>query len=77
MAEKKCFSISVEYNMILKPDHKNIKAIAEKLASHIDYGQLSRIERGISNPTALTILNIAENLQVPVRELFDFKVPKK
>jgi ribosome-binding protein aMBF1 (putative translation factor) len=50
-----------------------------KFALNIDmeYSQLSKIERGVSNPTISTASALAEGLEVHVRELFDFKAAGK
>jgi len=48
-----------------------------KFALNIDmeYSQLSKIERGVSNPTISTVSALAEGLEVQVKDLFDFKTP--
>lgn len=43
----------------------------------MEYSQLSKIERGVTNPTISTIYYISEALGVPHSELFDFKFPIK
>ena len=50
-----------------------------KFALQIDmeYSQLSKIERGVSNPTISTASVLAEGLEVHVKELFDFKMQIK
>lgn len=45
------------------------------LEADIEYGTLSKIERGITNPTISTALHLAEALGVSHNELFDFKFP--
>jgi transcriptional regulator with XRE-family HTH domain len=46
-----------------------------KFALNIDmeYSQLSKIERGVSNPTISTGSALAEGLEVQIKDLFDFK----
>lgn len=48
-----------------------------EFAIHADmeYGTLSKIERGITNPTISTVLHLAEALGASHSELFDFKFP--
>ena len=50
------------------------------LIADIEYSQLSKIERGTTNPTISTVLALAIALEVPPTTLFDFKftimVPK-
>lgn len=43
------------------------------LHADMEYGTLSKIERGITNPTISTALHLAEALGVSHDELFDFK----
>ncbi len=45
------------------------------LQADMEYGTLSKIERGITNPTISTVLHLAEALGVSHNELFDFKFP--
>ena len=42
--------------------------------ANIEYGQLSRIERGIVNTTISTVYSISEALELPTEQLFQFKV---
>ena len=50
-----------------------------EFAIHADmeYSQLSKIERGVTNPTLSTIIALAESLNLNHSELFDFKYPSK
>jgi transcriptional regulator with XRE-family HTH domain len=43
------------------------------LHADVEYSQLSKIERGVSNPTISTVLALAEALGIPHTELFNFK----
>ena len=45
-----------------------------ELASNCDFekSNMSRIESGRTNPTALTLLKIAQALEVPLKKLFEF-----
>jgi len=47
------------------------------LIADMEYSQLSKIERGVTNPTILTVLAIAAALEVPHTELYDFKFDLK
>lgn len=47
------------------------------IQADIEYSQLSKIERGVTNPTISTIIYLAEALGVSHQELFDFKFPLK
>lgn len=46
----------------------------EKLAyeSDISKGGLSEIERGMKEPRISTLMKIAESLEIPLKDLFDF-----
>lgn len=41
----------------------------------IEYSQLSKIERGAINTTISTVYALAQALNIPAKEFFDFKVP--
>lgn len=43
------------------------------LLADMEYSQLSKIERGTTNPTISTVLALAVALEVPPTILFDFK----
>lgn len=45
------------------------------LIADIEYATLSKIERGVTNPTISTVLHLAEALGVSHGELFAFKFP--
>lgn len=50
-----------------------------KFAIHADmeYSQLSKIERGVTNPTLSTVIALSEALNISHTELFNFKFPTK
>jgi transcriptional regulator with XRE-family HTH domain len=41
----------------------------------MEYGTLSKIVRGVTNPTISTVLHLAEALGVSHNDLFNFKFP--
>jgi transcriptional regulator with XRE-family HTH domain len=41
----------------------------------MEYGTLSKIVRGVTNPTISTVLHLAEALDVSHNDLFNFKFP--
>jgi transcriptional regulator with XRE-family HTH domain len=45
------------------------------LQADMEYSQLSKIERGVTNPTISTALALAEALGVAHSELFNFRFP--
>jgi transcriptional regulator with XRE-family HTH domain len=47
------------------------------MIADIEYGTLSKIERGVTNTTLSTIFYLATALEVTHSELFNFKIPSK
>jgi transcriptional regulator with XRE-family HTH domain len=47
------------------------------LLADMEYSQLSKIERGVTNPTISTVISLAETLGVAHTELFNFKFTVK
>lgn len=47
------------------------------LHADIEYSQLSKIERGVTNPTISTVIALAESLGVTHSELFNFHFSTK
>ncbi|MBC7425705.1 MAG: helix-turn-helix transcriptional regulator [Bacteroidia bacterium] len=45
------------------------------MIADMEYSQLSKIERGVSNPTISTVLALAAALEVSHHTLYDFKFP--
>ena len=64
-----------EFGANLRKIRKSKKMSMEDLAhaSDTEYSQISRIERGIINTKISTVNNIARSLDIPVKNLFDFK----
>ena len=54
-------------------ENKELKAyeVADKL--NMDYSSYTRIEKGRTNPTYRTLVKIADALEVPVKEIVDYK----
>ena len=48
------------------------------IIADMEFSQISRIERGVTNPTLNTLLNLCIALKVSHQDLFDFKfdIPK-
>ncbi len=42
----------------------------------IEYSQIAKIEVGLINTTISTVQAIAEAMDIPTKEIFDFKFPK-
>jgi transcriptional regulator with XRE-family HTH domain len=58
-------------------ENKGIGMRKFALQADMEYSQLSKIERGVTNPTLSTIIMLAEALGVSHDELFDFKFHPK
>lgn len=58
-------------------ERKEISMRKFALLADMEYSQLSKIERGVTNPTLSTVIALAEALGIQHNELFDFKFPGK
>lgn len=47
------------------------------LKADMEYSQLSKIERGVTNTTVSTLQALAEAMDIPVKDFFEFKFPNK
>ncbi len=47
------------------------------LQADMEYSQLSKIERGVINTTVSSLQTLAEAMNVPIKDFFDFKFPTK
>jgi len=54
-------------------EKKGISMRKFALIADMEYSQLSKIERGVTNPTISTVLALSEALDIPHTELFEFK----
>lgn len=63
----------------LKSVRKKKRFTQEMIAyeSGLSLSQIARIETAVINPTLSTIFTIARTLDIPLSELFDFKLPNK
>ncbi len=52
---------------------RGLKQIDLAINCGIEDSALRRIEKGRTNPTIKTLLNIANNLDVEIKDLFDFE----
>lgn len=64
-----------EFGLNLRKIRLSKKLSQEALAnaSDVSLAQITRIERGIINPTLCTIKSLAIGLQIKTNELFDFE----
>ncbi|WP_051666135.1 helix-turn-helix domain-containing protein [Pedobacter sp. R20-19] len=50
--------------------------ILEQLCD-VEHSQIHKIEKGLSSPTLITMVALAEGLKIPLKELIDFKYENK
>ena len=60
-------------NIVKKRKERGIKQKELSDILDIDDGSLRRIESGRTNPTTMTLYNIASGLGIELKELFDFE----
>ncbi|MDG1393275.1 MAG: helix-turn-helix transcriptional regulator [Flavobacteriaceae bacterium] len=60
-------------NIVKKRKERGIKQKELSDILDIDDGSLRRIEFGRTNPTTMTLYNIASALEIELKELFDFE----
>lgn len=73
--EEFCKALGVQVRKVREKKGISMRKLA--LQAEMEYSQLSRIERGVTNTTVSTLLALAEAMDIPVKEFFDFKFPKK
>ena len=60
-------------NIVKKRKERGIKQKELSDLLDIDDGSLRRIESGRTNPTTMTLYNIASALEIKLKDLFDFE----
>ena len=70
-----CLALGEQVRKIRQREGISMRKLA--LQAEMEYSQLSKIERGVTNPTVSTIYALADALNIPVKDLFDFKISKK
>ena len=68
--EEKLKAFGAHIRHLRQQKNLSIQALAD--LCNIEYSQLSRIERGIINTSLSNVFAIAEALNIPSKELFDF-----
>ena len=66
-----CISFGLKLRSIRESKGFSMREFA--LQADMEYSQLSKIERGVINTTISTVKVLADTLEVPVMELFNFK----
>ena len=61
-------------NIVKKRKERGIKQKELSDILDIDDGSLRRIESGRTNPTTMTLHNIASALEIELKDLFDFEI---
>jgi len=70
-----CIALGAQVRVIRQKQGLSMRQLA--LQADMEYSQLSKIERGVINTTVSSLQSLAEAMDVPVKEFFDFKFPKK
>jgi len=68
-----CRAFGIHLRKLREKKGFGLREFANK--ADIEFSQLSKIERGVTNPTISTVLSLAEALDTPHSNLFDFKFP--
>lgn len=81
------YFVNYKYNQeYCKAFGSNLRRIREQkklgmrefaLNAEMEYSHLSKIERGVTNPTISTVLALAVALEVTPQELFNFSFPNQ
>jgi len=67
------FIIQFGVNLRKIRESKNISMHTLAYTTNIEYSQISRIERGIINTSIGVAYEIAQALEIDIKELFDFE----
>lgn len=70
--EAYCKAFGLQLRKIRQSKGLSMRGLAKE--ADIEYSQLSKIERGVINTTISTVYTLAQALDTPVKEFFDFKV---
>lgn len=73
--EEFCKALGQQVRRIRQREGISMRKLA--LEAEMEYSQLSKIERGVINTTVSSLYALATAMNIPVKEFFDFKVPKK
>lgn len=72
--EAYCKSFGLQLRKLRQAKGISMRGLAKE--ADIEYSQLSKIERGVINTTISTVYTLAQALDIPVKEFFDFKLSK-
>jgi transcriptional regulator with XRE-family HTH domain len=70
-----CVALGIQLRAVRQKQGLSMRELA--LQADMEYSQLSKIERGVINTTVSSLQSLAEALNVPVKEFFDFKFPTR
>jgi transcriptional regulator with XRE-family HTH domain len=73
--EEFCKALGTQVRKLRQREGISMRKLA--LQADMEYSQLSKIERGVINTTVSTLQALAEAMDIPAKEFFDFKFPKK
>ncbi len=54
-------------------NRKNVSLRVLEQLCNVEHSQIHKIEKGISSPTLITMVALAEGLKIPLKELIDFE----
>jgi len=72
--EKRLKEFGAHFCAIRKAKKFTQKSLA--FEADVEISQIYRIEKGLSNPTVTTLMNLADALQISVAEFFEFKISR-
>jgi transcriptional regulator with XRE-family HTH domain len=70
-----CVALGTQVRGIRQKQGLSMRQLA--LQAEMEYSQLSKIERGVINTTVSTLQSLAEAMNIPVKDFFDFKFTTK
>jgi transcriptional regulator with XRE-family HTH domain len=70
-----CLAFGMHLKALRKEKGLTLRGLA--LEADMEHSQLSKIERGINNPTISTVLALSKALEISIQQMFDFKFPTK
>jgi transcriptional regulator with XRE-family HTH domain len=70
-----CLAFGTHLKALRREKGLTLRGLA--LEADMEHSQLSKIERGINNPTISTVLALSRALEVSIQQMFDFKFPTR
>jgi transcriptional regulator with XRE-family HTH domain len=70
-----CKALGTQVRIVRQKQGLSMRQLA--LQADMEYSQLSKIERGVINTTVSSLQSLAEAMNVPIKDFFEFKFPGK